>query len=302
MAIIFDIERNSFVDGPGIRTTLFFKGCNLRCAWCHNPESQSAAPQMLHFRDRCTGCGKCRAVCPTPENCTLCGRCTIFCPVDARKVCGKEYTVDEVWSEILKDIDFYRNSGGGVTFSGGECMLQIDFLTELLKKCKENGIHTAVDTAGHVSFEHFEKVLPYTDLFLYDIKCFDAKKHRKYVGVSNELILENLKKLLERGANVWIRIPVVPGVNDSVEEMQGIRGFLEQCGGVHSAGGISGQYVVRPAGGASEKCGGVQRVELLPYHAMGENKYRAIGGEPAVFSVPDAKWMEELRGVFGGKL
>ena len=179
MAIIFDVERNSFVDGPGIRKTVFFKGCNLSCAWCHNPESQSMAPQMLYYRDKCTGCGKCQKVCPTPEQCTLCGKCTIFCLVDARKVCGKDYTVEEVWKEIEKDIPFYQNSDGGVTFSGGECMLQVDFLVELLKKCRENGVHTAVDTAGHVGFERFEKVLPYTDLFLYDIKCFDTEKHRK---------------------------------------------------------------------------------------------------------------------------
>ena len=273
MAIIFDVERNSFVDGPGIRTTVFFKGCNLSCAWCHNPESQSMAPQMLYYRDKCTGCGKCQKVCPTPEQCTLCGKCTIFCPVDARKVCGKDYTVEEVWKEIEKDIPFYQNSDGGVTFSGGECMLQVDFLVELLKKCRENGVHTAVDTAGHVGFERFEKVLPYTDLFLYDMKCFDTEKHRKYVGVGNEQILENLRKLLARGAKVWIRIPVIPGVNDSAEEMQQIRAFLEECSGV-------------------------ERVELLPYHAMGENKYRAIGTEPAFFETPSEEKMKTLRAVF----
>lgn len=273
MAIIFDIERNSFVDGPGIRTTVFLKGCNLRCAWCHNPESQSFAPQMLYYQDKCTGCGKCRRVCPTPANCTLCGRCSIFCPVDARKVCGKEYTVEEVWEEIEKDIPFYQNSGGGVTFSGGECMLQVDFLSEILKKCKENGVHTAVDTAGHVPFASFEKVLSDTDLFLYDMKCFDSTKHEKYVGVGNERILANLQKLLAAGAKVWIRIPVIPSVNDTVEEMQEIKAFLENAGGV-------------------------ERVELLPYHAMGENKYRAIGTEPVIFEAPSEEKMRELKAVF----
>ena len=135
-AIIFDIERNSYVDGPGIRTTVFFKGCNLHCAWCHNPESQSAKPQMLFYKNKCTGCGK----------------CTLYCPHDAREICGREYTVDAVLREILKDKSFYEASGGGVTFSGGECMLQIDFLVEILKVCKENGIHTAEDTAGHVPY------------------------------------------------------------------------------------------------------------------------------------------------------
>ena len=270
-AIIFDVQRNSFVDGPGIRTTVFFKGCNLRCAWCHNPESQSAKPQMMFYKDKCTGCGKCKSVCPYHlEQCELCGKCTLYCPVDARKVCGKEHTVDEVLKEVLKDQAFYETSGGGVTFSGGECMLQIDFLAEILKKCKEKGIHTAVDTAGHIPFESFEKILPYTDLFLYDIKIFDSQKHKQYVGVGNELILENLKKLFERKAKLWIRIPIIPDVNDSIEEIQKIKDFLKTIG--------------TP-----------EKIELLPYHAMGENKYRAIGKEPQIFKTPDAENMKRLK-------
>ena len=271
-AIFFDIQRNSFVDGPGIRPTVFFKGCNLRCAWCHNPESQSAKPQMRFYKDKCTGCGKCKSVCPYHlEQCELCGKCTLYCPVDARKVCGKEHTVDEVLKEVLKDKAFYETSGGGVTFSGGECMLQIDFLAEILKKCKENGIHTAVDTAGHIPFESFEKILPYTDLFLYDIKIFDSQKHKQYVGVGNELILENLKKLFERKAKLWIRIPIIPDVNDSIEEIQKIKDFLK-------------------TNGTPEK------IELLPYHAMGENKYRAIGKEPQIFKTPDAENLKNYVG------
>jgi len=270
---IFDIERNSFVDGPGIRTTVFFKGCNLKCAWCHNPESQSPKSQMMFYRDKCIGCGKCSEVCPTKENCTLCGKCTIYCPVDARRVCGKEYTADEVLSEIIKDKAFYDNSGGGVTFSGGECMLQVEFLIELLKKCKENGIHTAIDTAGHVPFESFKKVLPFTDLFLYDIKLFDSEKHQKYVGAKNDLILENYKKLIENGANVIVRIPVIEGVNDNIEEMKNIKNFFE-------------------------KVGFPQKVELLPYHAMGENKYSAIGKTLEVFAVPSSDKMTELKAIF----
>ena len=273
-AILFDIERNSFVDGPGIRTTVFFKGCNLKCAWCHNPESQSVKLQMMFYPDKCTGCGKCKEVCPYHlENCDLCGKCTLYCPEDARKVCGKEYTVDESYAEIIKDKSYYDNSGGGVTFSGGECMLQIDFLCEILKKCKENNIHTAVDTAGHVPFERFEKILPYSDVFLYDIKIFDTHKHKKYVGVGNELILDNLKKLFERKAKLWIRIPVIPDVNDSIEEMQKIKNFLNTIG-------------------VPEK------VELLPYHAMGENKYRALGKELQIFKTPDSEKMKLLKEIF----
>lgn len=272
-AVIFDIQRNSLVDGPGIRTTVFFKGCNLKCTWCHNPESQSSRPQMMFYRDKCTDCGKCREVCPTPDTCTLCGKCTVYCPADARKVCGREYNVEEVLTEIIKDKAFYENSGGGVTFSGGECMLQIDFLSEILKKCKENGIHTAVDTAGHIPFEHFEKILPNTDLFLYDIKMFDSQKHKKYIGVGNELILDNLKELFKVGAKVWIRIPIISGVNDTLEEMRNIKDFLERCG--------------QP-----------EKIELLPYHAMGENKYRAIGKEPPKFTPPDNEKLNKLKEIF----
>lgn len=272
-ATIFDIERCSFVDGPGIRTTVFFKGCNLHCAWCHNPESQSFHPQMMFHRDKCTGCSKCKSICPTPDQCTLCGKCTFFCPVDARKICGKRYTVDEVFSEIAKDKAYYDNSNGGVTFSGGECMLQVDFLAEILKKCKKAGIHTAIDTAGHVPFAQFEKILPYTDLFLYDIKVMGPLKHKQYVGVENNLILENLKKLLLFPAKVWIRIPVIPGINDSEEEMLAVKTFLAECR-------------------APEK------LELLPYHSMGENKYRALGKEPQIFCVPSAEKMDQLNSVF----
>ena len=272
-ATLFDIERNSFVDGPGIRTTVFFKGCNLKCAWCHNPESQSTKPQMMFYRDKCTGCGKCKEICPTPDNCILCGKCTFYCPADARKICGKKYTVDEVFAEIIKDKAYYDNSDGGVTFSGGECMLQIDFLAEILKKCKENGIHTAVDTAGHIPFESFKKILPYTDLFLYDIKIFDTQKHKQYVGVGNELILENLKKLFKANAKIWIRIPIIPDVNDSIEEMQLIRDFLDTNG--------------KP-----------EKIELLPYHAMGENKYSAIGENVCTFNTPTNETMGLLKSIF----
>ena len=273
-ALIFDIERNSFVDGPGIRTTIFFKGCNLKCAWCHNPESQDFKPQMMFYKDKCNGCGKCKHICPyNLEKCDLCGKCTFYCPVDARKICGKEYTVDEVFTEIIKDKSYYDNSGGGVTFSGGECMLQIDFLLEILKKCKENGIHTAVDTAGHIPFESFKKILPYTDLFLYDIKIFDTQKHKQYVGVGNELILENLKKLFKANAKIWIRIPIIPDVNDSIEEMQLIRDFLDKNG--------------KP-----------EKIELLPYHAMGENKYSAIGENVCTFNTPTNETMGLLKSIF----
>ena len=272
-SVIFDIERNSFVDGPGIRTTVFFKGCNLKCAWCHNPESQDFKPQMMFYGNKCTGCGKCKEICATPEKCVFCGKCTVYCPVNARKVCGKEYTVDEVFKQIIKDKLFYENSGGGVTFSGGECMLQMDFLLEILKKCKENGIHTAVDTAGNVPFASFEKIMPYTDLFLYDVKVFDSERHKQYTGVDNKLILENLKCLLEKKVKIWIRIPIIPDVNDTIQEMQNVKDFLFKYG--------------RP-----------EKIELLPYHAMGENKYCAIGKNYQKFEIPDNDKISHLRKIF----
>ena len=267
-ATIFDIQRASFVDGPGIRTTVFFKGCNLRCAWCHNPESQSTKTEMLFYKNRCTGCGKCLEVCPNSlKKCDFCGKCALFCPHDAREICGKEYTVDEVMREVIKDKAIYENSGGGVTFSGGECMLHIDFLEEILKRCKEQGIHTAVDTAGHLPPEYFERIILYTDLFLYDIKISDTEKHKEYVGVGNELILSNLERLLSHGSRVIVRTPVIVGVNDSEEEIRAIKAIAK----------------------------GAEAHELLPYHAMGEHKYAALGKVARHFEAPTKEKMEMLR-------
>lgn len=273
-ATIFDIERNSYVDGPGIRTTVFFKGCNLRCAWCHNPESQSPKIQMMFYKNKCTDCKKCKEKCPNNlELCELCGKCTLYCPHDAREICGKEYTVDEVMREILKDKTYYDNSGGGVTFSGGESMLQIDFLEELLKACKQNGIHTAIDTAGHVPYESFERVLPYTDLFLFDVKCYDSDKHKKYTGASNELIFSNLRKLLKTNKTVWVRIPIIPTVNDTEEEMLAIKSFLYSCKAP-------------------------KKIEILQYHSMGEHKYAALGKAAQAFSIPSEEKMMQLKNIF----
>jgi len=260
--IIFDIERNSFVDGPGIRTTVFFKGCNLRCKWCHNPESQNLKKEILFYQSKCTSCGRCKDLTVEDEN--------FLCFNDAKEICGKEYTVDEVFSEVIKDKAFYETSGGGVTFSGGECMLQIDFLLEILKKCKENGIHTAVDTAGHIPWESFEKILPFTDLFLYDIKAMNEEIHKEYTGVTNTRILENLIKLLKSDVDVWVRIPVISGVNDTEDEMQKIKSFFD----------INGYP---------------EKVELLPYHAMGEHKYEALGKSVKKFAVPSKEKIEKLK-------
>lgn len=271
---LFDIQRSSYVDGPGIRTTVFCKGCTLRCAWCHNPESQSPVRQMLYYRDRCTGCGTCTNVCPAPTDCDLCGKCALVCPHDAKEICGRDYTVDEVYKVIEKDVPFYQRSGGGVTFSGGECMLQVDFLTALARRCHESGIHTAIDTAGHVPWESFLQVIPYTDLFLYDVKCITDELHRVGTGVSNERILSNLRRLAEEtSVPIHIRIPLVPGFNDGETEMAKIAAFLR---------------TIRH-----------DKVELLPYHAMGEHKYAALGRVCQAYAVPDEKTLARCRGILG---
>lgn len=273
---IFDIQKFSVIDGPGIRTTVFFKGCNLRCGWCHNPESQKKHTEFLFYESKCISCGMCSRVCSRGDGeCTLCGKCTQYCPVHAREICGTDYTADKVLKEILTDKRFYDTSGGGVTFSGGECMLQIDFLEEILRSCKEEKIHTAVDTAGCVPWEYFQRLLPFTDLFLYDLKCFTEALHKKETGVSNRLILKNLEKLSnETDTEIIIRIPVIPGFNADDREMERMAQYLSKLR--------------------------IRDVELLPYHPMGENKYAALGVRVPVFRVPDDAQMTRFRSFFAG--
>ena len=269
---LFNIQKFSIQDGPGLRTTVFFKGCNLRCRWCHNPESWLSAPQLLKAQDKCTGCGVCRQVC-TREECILCGACAEICIAGARSICGRGYTVDEVMSQILKDRPFYDKSGGGVTFSGGECMLQPEFLAALLHACRQAGISTAVDTAGCVPYEHFQQILPDTDLFLYDIKCISPELHKAFTGVNNGVILENYCRLLAAGARIWVRIPVIPGFNDTPEELEKLRFMLAQY---------------RP-----------EKVELLPYHSLGSSKHRAAGyGSAWESRTPTDVEMNALRAFF----
>ena len=253
------------VDGPGIRTAVFFKGCNLSCLWCHNPESQCGFPEVMIYHERCIQCGNC--VCGK-EVCNQCGECVERCPVGARKLVGRTATTDSVMKEIIEDKPFYGNEGG-VTFTGGECMIQSSFLLNLLKECKKEAIHTAVDTAGNVPWHVFADILPYVDLFLYDIKMMSPEAHKKYTGVDNKLILENLQNLLSMGKKVHVRIPVIPGVNDGDEELTMLKIFLSS--------------VPRP-----------DKVELLPYHTMGEGKYIALGKSVTKFSVPSAESISQM--------
>jgi len=270
---LFDIQRGSMVDGPGIRTAFFFKGCNLRCAWCHNPESRSAALELMRYPELCTGCGACRKVCPHPhEACTGCGSCAEVCPAGARRLAGKDYSAEELLKIALKDRDYYIGSGGGVTFSGGEAMLYPDTVAELAGLCKEEHISTAVDTAGHIPWESMEKVLPSTDLFLYDLKSMETEVHKCYTGVGNELILENYRRLISLGSRVWVRFPVIPGVNDGEENLTLMQKLFKEY----------------PP----------EKVECLPYHKMGEGKYRALGREYTGFTPPSKEEMQRIKALF----
>lgn len=266
-ATIFDIQRASMVDGPGIRTAVFFKGCNLRCAWCHNPEGMDKERQLLFYGSRCTHCGRCREYC-VREECISCGECEAVCLSGARKAAGRSISTEELIRIAREDKPFYRREGG-ITCSGGECMLQVDFLEEFLAMCRSEGIHTAVDTAGCVPWTSFERVLPHADLFLYDVKCISEVRHREFVGADNRVIMENYRMLIESGARVWVRIPLIPGFNCDDEEMGLIRDFLRRY---------------RP-----------ERIEILPYHTMGEGKYEALGKNCQTFSTPPDETVQKYR-------
>ena len=264
---ISKIQRFSLHDGPGIRTTVFLKGCNLSCLWCHNPETISALPQLQFFEHKCIVCGRCVQTCPRSlifecggkislnrEGCAAdkCGRCAEGCPSNALVVVGESIEIDDLLEKVLRDKSFYESSGGGVTLSGGEPLLQADAAAEFLVLCKANGIHTTIDTAGCVDYGCFERVLEFTDLFLYDIKIMDSEKHLAYTGQGNELILDNFAKLAKTGKEIVVRVPVIAGVNDNADE---------DC--------LRGKFLAgfdpRPT------------VEYLPTHAMARGKYESLG-------------------------
>ncbi len=286
--LVFNIQKYSVQDGPGIRTTVFLKGCPLCCEWCHNPESISPRREIVVVSQRCNACGECRAACPfgkeiagtgalppRNEQCTLCAACVDACPTGARQMIGREMTVAEVVEAVVKDRIFYEDSGGGVTISGGEPLSQPRFLKALAESLRATGIHVALDTTGFGCTEHLLAAARFSNLVLYDLKAFDEARHKKLTGVSNRSILENLKALNDVHRNIWIRIPVVPGFNDDVEELEKIAAFVAELRSV-------------------------TLVNLLPFHRSGLHKYERLGWGHSLDGVetPSAELMERAAAVF----
>lgn len=267
MGKITSITRGSIHDGGGVRTVVYFKGCLMRCKWCHNPETLSMDIEVIYAPSKCIACGECIKFCPPAHkagtdkmefirnNCRKCGKCADVCPTGALSVSGKEMTTDEVFEEIKKDMHYYSESGGGVTLSGGECLLQTDFASELLKRCKENNIHTAIESAFYVPYRNVEKVLPYTDLVFADLKHHNSNEHEKYTGQENKLIIENIRRVSEIHDNVIIRIPLIPNVNDSEDDIRKFGKIINTFGD------------------------GIKGVELLKYNYLAESKYEGLGME-----------------------
>jgi pyruvate formate lyase activating enzyme len=284
--IIFDIKKYSIKDGPGIRTTVFFKGCPLRCPWCHNPEGQSFFPEVMLRPSRCLAeCSECITVCEPRalsklsvalklerDKCTLCRMCADVCPAEAIEIAGRRASVAEVMAEIEKDRIFYEESRGGVTFSGGEPLAQPDFLAELLAACRKKGLHTTVDTCGFAPAEALARTAALADLFLYDLKIMDEKKHDDVTGQPNSVILKNLRSLVDLGKKVIVRLPLVPGVNDDDQNMRAMAAFLRDLGGI-------------------------SEVSLLPYHKLGLEKHKGLEKKrrAGVFSTPTSNRLEKIK-------
>ena len=283
--MIFNIQRYSTEDGPGIRTTVFFKGCPLRCLWCHNIESIKTHPQIVWNGIKCIGCGECVKACPEKaivaakeglktnrEICKNCGRCAEACPSGARELLGYEISVDDLVKEVEKDKPFYDNSNGGITASGGEPTIQYEFLLEFFKKCMERGLHVALDTSGFLKWERLEKIIENVDLILYDLKVIDEKKHEEYAGVSNKIILENLKKLNDVNKEIWIRIPIIPEYTANNENIQQIGEVIKDLKSI-------------------------TRVDMLPFHKLGISKYEKLDLEYACkdTEAPSEEEMKEYK-------
>ena len=281
-ARIFEIKRFAVHDGDGIRTTVFFKGCPLKCVWCHNPEGIDFKPELAYYENKCINCGECIRVCPNNahtiekgvhifnrKKCTGCGNCEEVCLGNALTLYGEEVTEDELLPKLLEDKEFYENSNGGVTLSGGECLMQSDFCAELLKKLKENGINTDVDTCGFVPQQAIDKVIPYTDVFLYDMKAYDEDIHIKCTGYSNKLILENIKYIDSCNKAIEVRIPYVPDYNS--DQIEKIAVFLKDLNNL-------------------------TKVRILPYHNYAGSKYTSLAKKNTLpTQLPTDSEMEDAR-------
>ena len=282
---IFDIKRYAIHDGPGIRTTVFFKGCPLRCRWCHNPESWKNNPELSVRFSRCIGCGRCTEVCSRNaitmvdnrpvtdlEKCNLCGECINVCLTGAREIIGSWTTVSQVMAEVEKDRIFYDQSGGGVTFSGGEPLYQYNFLLALLENCRSSGIHSAVDTTCYAKRDIIQRVAAQTDMFLCDIKHMDPQIHKEYTGVDNSLILENIRYLAQTGANIKIRIPVIPGFNDDDKNIE-----------------MTAQFV--------KSLETIEQVDILPYNSGGLEKATRLADDLEIMKkvTPNNGEMENIK-------
>jgi pyruvate formate lyase activating enzyme len=278
---IFNIERFATGDGPGIRTLVFLKGCPLSCKWCSNPESQKTEPEIIYYQNKCSGCKKCLESCPEKaishdqklgfivdrKKCTACGKCVEVCYYDARDLSGKQMTVFEIIEIINKDKKYYDNSGGGVTLSGGEPLLQPEFTRELLRACKKRRIHTALETSGFSSWEHFKSIIPYLDLIFFDFKHIDSESHYNYTGVRNEKILKNLENLDDKftWGDIIVRIPFIPGFNSNNETQRQMFKYI-------------GRFK------------NIKRIEIMPYHRLGILKYSGLGRD---YDLPELKMVHK---------
>lgn len=280
--LVLNIQKYAIHDGEGIRTTVFFKGCPLSCRWCHNPESQRWRRELMFHRDRCVGCGACAGVCPEGaafdgSRCTGCGACAAACAHGARELVGREIPLEELVRELEKDRMFYEQSGGGITLSGGEALAQdMDYIETLAEQLYRRGYSVDFDTCGHVPYRHFQRVLPYADAFLYDIKLLDPAEHRRYTGADNRLILENLRRLSADGGKINLRLPLIAGVNADDGYIRQVIGFLK-----------------------SENIR-VYRINLLKYHETGRGKYEKLGKsyESEGMSAPEDQWLEQAMDMF----
>ncbi len=281
--MVFDIKRYAINDGPGIRTAVFMKGCPLKCWWCHNPEGQRTTAQLIFRSNRCKGTQACLAACPHGaitwkggsltdwQICDQCGKCAEACYSGGREIIGRKVSVDLLMAELLRDMPFYEQSGGGVTFTGGEPLFQSQFLREALVECKKHRLHTAVDTSGQATWSSFQGILPLVDLFLYDIKHMDAKQHIQYTSISNRKILDNLSRLAREKTTIIVRLPLIPGVNDDELNLELTASYLAAL--PH-----------------------LQGVELMPYHAIGMAKYQALGMDYKMEDTPTPT-SEQITGI-----